>query len=109
MAARTSTPSLAQQERARAAIQTTQLVNRLQAYALGQPAPNARKGDDTPLEIDANRLRAIEILLRKALPDLSAVAIEGGDPEKPVRIAAAPLSAEQWIAAHGARGAADPA
>lgn len=57
--------NLRQQEQTRAAIQTSQLVKRLQAYALGEIA-----------EIEAGRLKAIEILLRKTLPDLSAVTMD---------------------------------
>ena len=67
MAARTGTPSLEQQERTRAAIQTSQLVNRLQRFALG----------DEQVDMDNTRLKAIEILLRKSLPDLQAVTISG--------------------------------
>ena len=77
-----------QQERARAAIQTTQLVKRLNMYALGQtdPAAKAKDGDDAkPVEIDANRLRAIDILLRKSLPDLSAITL-AGDAENPIKM-----------------------
>lgn len=70
MAARTN---LRQQEQTRAAIQTTQLVKRLQDYALGT-------GD---IDIEAGRLKAIEILLRKSLPDLSSVSLTG-DPDHPV-------------------------
>ena len=66
--------NLRQQEQTRSAIQTSQLVNRLQAYALGEIA-----------EIEAGRLKAIEILLRKSLPDLSAITI-GGDEESPLVI-----------------------
>lgn len=85
MAARTSIPSLEQQERTRAAIKTTQLVKRLQAFALEERAPNST--DDAPLavDIDATRLRAIEILLKKSLPDLSSVTLTG-DPNAPVAL-----------------------
>jgi len=65
MAVRTN---LRQQDQTRAAIQTTQLVKRLQDYALGEIA-----------EIETGRLKAIEILLRKTLPDLSAVTLSGDD------------------------------
>ena len=69
-----------QQDQVRSAIQTTQLVKRLQFYALGQDDPSNR----TPVELDTGRLRAIETLLRKTLPDLSTVSItnEGGEPFK---------------------------
>lgn len=67
--------NLRQQEQTRAAIQTTQLVKRLQDFALGEP----------DVEIDTGRLKAIEVLLRKTLPDLSAVNLSG-DPDNPVVI-----------------------
>jgi hypothetical protein len=67
MAAKKAVPSLEQQERTRAAIQTSQLVNRLQDFALGAEG----------VDIDSGRLKAIEILLRKSLPDLQAVTVSG--------------------------------
>lgn len=70
MAARTN---LRQQEQTRAAIQTTQLVKRLQDFALGEDG----------VEIDTGRLKAIEVLLRKSLPDLSSVELTG-DPDNPL-------------------------
>jgi hypothetical protein len=51
------------QEDVRAKIQTSQLINALQNHALGKDS-----GEFSP-----TRLKAIEILLRKRLPDLSAV------------------------------------
>lgn len=66
--------NLRQQDQTRSAIQTSQLVNRLQQYALGEIP-----------EIEAGRLRAIEILLRKTLPDLSAVTLSG-DADSPLVI-----------------------
>lgn len=75
MAARTSAISPRQQEQTRSAIKTTQLIKRLQVYALGE-----LDADDKPkAEIDAGRLKAIEILLRKSLPDLSSITLEGGE------------------------------
>lgn len=46
-------------------IQASQLVNRLQGHAFGEN------------ELTASQLKAIEILLRKAVPDLSAVQLSG--------------------------------
>ena len=66
MAARTN--RIAPDPATRARIQTSQLINRLQKFALSE---------DNSAEIDANRLRAIEILLKKTLPDLSAVELSG--------------------------------
>ena len=67
-----------QDQRSRDAIQTTQLVKRLNCFALGEKddAGNA-------VDIDPTRLRAIEVLLRKTLPDLSAVQLSG-DPDNPL-------------------------
>lgn len=58
-----------QTEQSRLAIQTTQLIKRLQSFAMGDPE----------VELDAARLKAIEILLRKSLPDLSSITLEGGE------------------------------
>lgn len=63
----------AHQEDVRLKIKTSQLVNRLQGFALGELDPKTGK----PQEVDAGRLKAIEILLRKSLPDLSAVTLKG--------------------------------
>lgn len=57
----------------RAKIQASQLINRLQDYALN--------GGD----LDSGRIKAIEVLLKKTLPDLSAVQL-GGDSENPVKM-----------------------
>lgn len=48
-------------------IQTSQLVNRLQSDALGK------------ITLEDGRRRSIEILLRKSLPDLSAIELTGAD------------------------------
>ena len=83
MAATKTVPTKLQQEQTRAAIQTTQLVKRLQDFGLGEKA----------VEIDSVRLKAIEILLRKSLPDLSTVTLQG-DGDKPIMfgsVALAPL------------------
>lgn len=70
--------NLRQQEQTRAAIKTTQLVKRLQCYALGEKDEAGNEVD-----LDAGRLRAIEVLLRKSLSDLSSVTISG-DEENPL-------------------------
>jgi hypothetical protein len=54
-------------------IKTTQLVNRLEKHALGE------------ITMEPTQVRAIEVLLRKSLPDLSAVT-HSGDKDKPVAI-----------------------
>lgn len=57
----------AHDEKTRLKIQTSQLVNRLQDFAFGKN------------ELTRDQIKAIEVLLKKALPDLSALAIEGPD------------------------------
>lgn len=54
----------------RAKIQASQLINRLTKHALGE------------VELSATQIRAIEILLKKSVPDLTAVELSGpdGDP-----------------------------
>lgn len=64
-----------QQDRARSAIQTTQLVKRLQFFALGTEDPASGQ----KVELDAARLRAIEVLLKKTLPDLQSIQHTGED------------------------------
>lgn len=56
------------QEMVRDKIQASQLINRLQDHALGD------------VELSASQIKAIEILLKKSVPDLSTVQI-GQDPE----------------------------
>ena len=60
-------------EETRAKIQASQLINRLQDYALNGG------------ELDQTRIKAIEILLKKTLPDLSATTISG-DGDSPVNV-----------------------
>jgi len=69
MATRTLRPR--HQDEVRTKIQTSQLVNVLQNHALGK--------DET--EMTQTRMKAIEILLRKTLPDLSATELTGADGE----------------------------
>lgn len=49
----------------RAKIKTSQLINRLEDHALGK------------LELTATQIKAIEVLIRKTLPDLSAITLGG--------------------------------
>jgi hypothetical protein len=53
------------QDDVRAKIKTSQLINRLENHALGE------------LDLSATQIKAIEVLIRKTLPDLSAVAMTG--------------------------------
>ena len=57
------------QDEVRARIQVSQLINVLEKQAL----------NDDAADISPSRLKAIEILLRKSLPDLSAMALTGPD------------------------------
>ena len=61
----------------RAKIKTSQLLNRLNDHVFGK--------NGEPVEISLTQMKAIEILLRKTLPDLAAVQISG-DPEQPVKM-----------------------
>jgi len=70
MAAR-KTPQLAAKTRER--IQTSMLVNRLEDHILND------------LELSATQIKAIEILLKKTLPDLKQVEVTG-DVDKPIAI-----------------------
>lgn len=63
--------NLAHTDAVREKIKTSQLVNRLQAFAFHEADPKTGE----PVVIDAGRMKAIEILLRKSLPDLQAVDI----------------------------------
>ena len=53
----------------RAKIQASQLINRLHDHAFGE------------VELTPQQVRSIEILLKKAIPDLSAVELTGKDGE----------------------------
>lgn len=75
MAARTLRPR--HQEEVRSKIQVSQLINRVQKYALGELADE---------DISTNRLNAIKLLLGKTLPDLSSVQLSG-DADNPIAIA----------------------
>ena len=77
MAATKAKPTKLQQDQTRAAIQTTQLIKRLQSFALGKSEADVGSGEAVPIELDAPRLKAIEILLRKSLPDLQSITLEG--------------------------------
>lgn len=63
----------AHDERTRAKIQTSQLINRLFSHANGE------------VEMSATQVRAAEVLLKKTLPDLQSVEI-GSDPDKPLKM-----------------------
>lgn len=54
-------------------IRTSQLVNRLEKHAFGE------------ISMEPTQVRAIEVLLRKSLPDLSAVT-HSGDQDNPLQL-----------------------
>lgn len=66
------------QDEVRARIQVSQIVNVLHKQALG----------DLETDLTPARLKAIELLLRKSLPDLSSIELTG-DGGGPIRIIAA--------------------
>lgn len=63
------------QEDVRTKIRVTELINRVQAYALGEL-------DDS--DVSSTRLNAIKMLLAKTLPDLTSVEISG-DSDNPLQ------------------------
>jgi len=63
------------QDEIRTKIQTSQLINVLQNHALG--------ADE--IEITPTRMKAIEPLLKKSLPDLTSTEITG-DPDAPLEV-----------------------
>jgi len=69
-----SKPDSPAYERTRSKIQATQLVKRLENYALS-------KNDDqgNPVVLDSTRIAAIKILLDKSLPNLQATELSGPD------------------------------
>jgi hypothetical protein len=61
------------QEDVRKKIQVSQLLNVLQNHALGETE-----------ELSSTRMKAIEILLRKSMPDMASVTISG-DSDQPLQ------------------------
>lgn len=61
------------QDEIRSKIQTSQLINRLTEHALNG------------LELSPTQVRAIEVLLKKSVPDLQAIQLSG-DEDNPVEI-----------------------
>jgi hypothetical protein len=72
------------QDDVRKKIQTSQLLNRLTDHVFGD------------VELQQSQIKAIEILLRKSLPDLSAVQLTGPDN--------GPLNANLTVTFHAANG-----
>lgn len=63
----------AHDERTRAKIQTSQIINRLERLIKGE------------IEMTTQQVNAANILLRKSLPDLSSITL-GGDQQNPLQI-----------------------
>lgn len=72
---------LAHDQKTREKIRTSQLINRLEKSAFGE------------IELTPQQIKSIEILLKKALPDLASIQI-AGDPDAPLRIDLSNLSDE---------------
>jgi len=70
-------------DRSRSKIQTSQLINRLNLFALGAPDPCSIHGK--PIEMTDTQVRAALGLLRKTLPDLAVTELRG-DPDRPLSI-----------------------
>lgn len=60
-------------EQARAKVKTTQLLKRLQSFALSEPDPQT----DRPVEMSGDQVRAALGLLKKTLPDLNSTELKG--------------------------------
>lgn len=65
--------NLRQQQSTRDKIQASQLINRLEAHAMGE------------VELTPAQVRSIEILLKKILPDLSAIQVDGDGEGGPIK------------------------
>lgn len=59
-------------KKTREKIRATQLAKRLQYYALGEPDEQGNQVD-----LSASQIRAIEILLKKTVPDLQSTELTG--------------------------------
>jgi hypothetical protein len=70
-------------------IRASKLINRLQKYAFGE------------ISLTTTQLRAIEILLRKCIPDLAAAEIETEQTHRYVVEIPAVLTREQWLEKYG--------
>lgn len=72
------------QDDVRAKIQASQLVNRLTNHALGK------------IELSATQIKAIEILLRKSVPDLSSIEHTGEVTNWVMRMPEPAATSEEW-------------
>ena len=65
--------NVSQDERTRSAIKTSQLVNRLQGFALSLEDPQTKK----PVQMTKEQVSAALGLIRKTLPDLAVTTLQG--------------------------------
>jgi len=65
-------PGFKHSEKTREKIKTSQLVNRLQAYIMGEPDPKTGE----PVEMKPAQVNAAKVLLDKTLPSLSMADIQ---------------------------------
>jgi len=65
-------------------IRASQLINRLQSCAMGE------------IDLPISQIRAIEILLRKSIPDLAAAKVQSEQAHRYV-VEVPQLSREEWI------------
>lgn len=70
-------------EKTKEKIRTTQLINRLQNYALA----DATKPGFSQKAMQPAQVKAVLGLLAKTLPDLQRTQLEGGAADKPIRVA----------------------
>jgi hypothetical protein len=87
--ARKPKKALFRPEDVRARIKATQLVNRLQAHIFDG------------LLLSLSQVRAIEILLRKCIPDLTAVAVKADVTHRFVAMLPDVLDKNEWIRKYG--------
>jgi len=87
--------TLWQTDQARLKIQTTQLIKRLTAHALGE------------IELQATQVRSIEVLLKKVLPDLSHVTGDLNHTHEPIDLTDEQLATIAAGRGEAASGAAD--
>lgn len=78
-------------------IQTSQLINRLNSHAIGD------------VELSPTQVKAIEILLRKTMPDLSSVDSTVSGQVNTYVLSDKPMSNDEWETAYGVAAADRPA
>lgn len=77
---------LTHDEKTRMKIQASQLINRLESHALGD------------VELKMSQIKAIEILLKKTIPDLQSIELSGGESPVQFVVSAQPMmSAQEWL------------